>query len=356
MENFLSIIVPVYKIKEIYLRECIKSLQNQTLDGYQIIIVDDGSPDNCGEICDEYAKHDSKIKVFHQKNSGVSVARNLGIQMAETEWITFVDPDDWVEPNHVQTLFNAKESYKEADIFFFDYVQEFDGKSVIKHLKKNSGMLDDKWVHDLRLSLFNHLNVNGKILEYEVNTIWDKMYRTSIIKGNGIVFDTKARKGQDLIYNAEVLQLTDKFCYIHEALYHYRYLRDSVTNRFSSKVQYYNEVAFGNFERIIEQYHLPDEYRRAYYAKVSTRVYSTMRLYYFHPKNHRKWTEIKQELNVTLDREPYKTALKKVNYSDLTNDQKMFVFFLKKRFYEFLWLLVNGRLILKKARGAKLKK
>lgn len=108
MTPFLSIIIPIYKIKESYLRECFDSLLAQDMKDFQIIAVDDGSPDQSGDICDEYAQKDERVIVIHQENAGVSVARNAGIKAASTEWITFVDPDDWVESNHVSTLYNAQ--------------------------------------------------------------------------------------------------------------------------------------------------------------------------------------------------------------------------------------------------------
>lgn len=110
MTPFLSIIIPIYKIKESYLRECFDSLLAQDMKDFQIIAVDDGSPDKSGDICDEYAQKDERVIVIHQENAGVSVARNAGIKAASTEWITFVDPDDWVESNHVSTLYNAQKS------------------------------------------------------------------------------------------------------------------------------------------------------------------------------------------------------------------------------------------------------
>ena len=92
----VSIVVPVYKVEE-YLDECMNSLINQTLKEIEIICVDDGSPDNCGKMLDEYAKYDDRITVVHQKNQGVSAARNAGINLAKGEYLTFVDPDDYVK-------------------------------------------------------------------------------------------------------------------------------------------------------------------------------------------------------------------------------------------------------------------
>lgn len=355
MEPFVSIVIPVYKIKEEYLRTCFESLLSQDMDGFQVIAVDDGSPDNCGAICDEYAAKDKRITVIHQKNSGVSVARNNGIKATNTEWITFVDPDDWVEANHISTLYQAQQNTN-ADVILFDYIQEFAGRKITKHLMENSCMLDDEWVHNYRLALFNYLRVNGKPVVYETNVLWNKMYRTKILKNNNLWFEPEARRGQDLIFNAECFQITNCFYYVRAALYHYRYIQESVTNRFNPKIQYYNEIAFQCHERIIKEYNLQKEYQEAYYARVVTRMYSCMNLYYFHPDNKMGRKEVYQELDKTLNKYPYNVAIKKVDWSLLSFTQKVFVFFLKQRQYIVLRGLIKGRLLLRAVKGEKLSK
>ena len=233
------------------------------------------------------------------------------------------------------------------------------GEGGSKYLSKTYGVPSrrsiEEWVHNLRIAPFNFLVVNGKPYEYETNVIWNKMYRASLLKDNNMWFDPKARKGQDVIFNAECLQLTDKYFYIHKALYHYRYLQESVTNRFNEKAQYYNEVAFENYERIMKNYGLSSEYKEAFYARVVTRLYSCMRLYYFHPDNKKDKSTVSSELDNTLDKYPYCDALKKVKGSYLTKSQKVFVYFLKKRNYGMLKFLVDGRIWLKNIKGARLK-
>src|SRR5574344_2644299 len=98
MEPLISIIVPVYKVEQ-YLDECVQSIRNQTYTNLEIILVDDGSPDRCPEMCDEYAKQDSRIKVIHKKNGGPSSARNIGLNAASGLYIGFVDSDDVIAPN-----------------------------------------------------------------------------------------------------------------------------------------------------------------------------------------------------------------------------------------------------------------
>lgn len=99
----ISVIVPVYKVAP-YLRQCVDSIINQSFDDLEILLIDDGSPDQCGEICDEYAAKDSRVRVFHTENKGLSAARNLGLQKATGEYIGFIDSDDWIEPDMYEVL------------------------------------------------------------------------------------------------------------------------------------------------------------------------------------------------------------------------------------------------------------
>lgn len=353
MKPFLSIIVPVYKIEEKYLRACFDSLAKQDMDNFQVIVVEDGSPDNAGEICDEYAARDKRFIVIHQENQGVSVARNRGIDAADTDWITFVDPDDWVEQDFVSQLYSLKEKYP-ADIYLYDYFQEFACQSNVKFLKKESGKLDSEWVENFKIGIFNHLIVDGKVYEYETGTVWNKMYRTALIKDNKLRFDPEARKGQDVIFNAEALQYTNDFYYLHKALYHYRYLQGSVTNRFNNEITNYIEIAFRNYERIIRKFNLGQNYWDAYYARVVTRVYTSLRLFYFHPSNEMSKDAVNQELKELLKRNPYSTALKNFKYKDLTIEQKVFVFLLKVNMFGIIRLLVQWRQKFQRAKGKKL--
>ena len=135
----ISVIVPVYKVEK-YIRRCVDSILNQTFSDFELILVDDGSPDNCGAICDEYAKKDSRIYVIHKENGGLSDARNAGIDWAfensNSEWLTFIDSDDWVHPRYLDALMRAVErfgtdiaicNYKEVEVFTdFDSLPELD--------------------------------------------------------------------------------------------------------------------------------------------------------------------------------------------------------------------------------------
>lgn len=106
----IGVIVPVYKVEK-YIKRCVDSILAQTFTDFEVILVDDGSPDNCGAICDEYAKKDSRVAVIHQENGGLSAARNAGVDWvfanSNSQWLTFIDSDDWVHPKYLEVMFNA---------------------------------------------------------------------------------------------------------------------------------------------------------------------------------------------------------------------------------------------------------
>lgn len=350
----ISIIIPIYQIEEEYLRKCLNSVIIQKIHDCEIILIDDGSPDNAGDICDEYAAKDNRFKVIHQQNQGVSVARNVGIEASDSEWITFIDPDDWIEANWGEVLLNAINSV-DADIIMFDYYQEFVSKSRPQFFMSQSGLLDEYYLYAVRIAPFNQLFINKRYREYEINQVWNKVYKASLIKNNKLLFDFRARKGQDNIFNAEALLLASTIYYVHNPLYHYRYLQESASNRYTPNIRYYNEISFNHYKRIINRYSLPDDFKKAVQARILTRLYSYMRLYYFHQQNKMSNSVIMEEIREMLETEPYKGALQSVDWHLLPLSQKIFVFFLKIKNIEALKLLVEFRVLLREKLKKRLK-
>ena len=129
MEPLISVVVPVYKVEQ-YLGRCVESLLSQTYKNTEIILVDDGSPDHCPKMCDEYAaKYPTIVKAIHKENGGLSSARNAGIDNARGEFIVFPDPDDWVEPDYVASFLEFRERYQ-ADLVCLGHYVDTDTTSV----------------------------------------------------------------------------------------------------------------------------------------------------------------------------------------------------------------------------------
>lgn len=171
----ISIIVPVYKV-EPYIHKCVDSILAQTFKDFELILVDDGSPDNCGQICDEYAQKDSRVKVIHKENGGVSSARNVGIDTALGEYITFIDPDDIIEQNMYQVLFEHAIKYS-ADIVVCPIrsFNEVEGTISISTVWLEGNILDKKNIEEkiipsiLRKKYYSILSVVNKL--YQKNSL-----------------------------------------------------------------------------------------------------------------------------------------------------------------------------------------
>ena len=137
MEDLITVIVPVYKVEK-YIRRCIESIINQTYRNLEIILVDDGSPDDCGKICDEYAKKDNRIKVIHKENGGLSDARNKALDLANGKYVIFVDSDDYIEKNAIGYLYKLIQKYNtDIAIGLVNSIYDGEKNSILKNKESN---------------------------------------------------------------------------------------------------------------------------------------------------------------------------------------------------------------------------
>lgn len=142
MNKLISVIIPIYNV-EPYLRRCLNSVLNQTYSNLEIILVDDGSPDNCPSICDEYANNDTRIVVIHKKNGGLSDARNAGLDICKGDYITFVDSDDWITPHYVETLLDSA-IRTSSDISIGEIKKTYEASCVLNNQKTTTRILNSR--------------------------------------------------------------------------------------------------------------------------------------------------------------------------------------------------------------------
>lgn len=203
----ISVIVPVYKVEK-YLRRCVDSILAQTFTDFELLLVDDGSPDNSGKICDEYAALDPRVRVFHKPNGGVSSARNLGLDNARGEWIVFVDSDDWVGEEYLSNLFGAVKGGTEI-VIAYATIESFKG-SVEEHYPQQSVDLNDIY------KLFEQND-----LEWHTSP-WAKLFKRSLIDKLGLTFEENMSIGEDLIFLFKYLLGTNgKIESVNSSEYHY---------------------------------------------------------------------------------------------------------------------------------------
>lgn len=207
----ISIIVPVYNVEN-FLPRCVESVLAQTYPDWELILVDDGSSDGCPEVCDRYAGEDSRIKVVHKPNEGVSEARNTGLRMASGEWICFIDSDDYVSPRYIEDMLAKSD---DADIVI-------------------SG-----WKHLGGGRVFPDMSVERqdfiKIMEHKAFiNIWAKLIRRSSVEHACALFETDVKWAEDSIFFLNVLLSCDKVRLISDANYFYEYRDGSAVGRINS--------------------------------------------------------------------------------------------------------------------------
>lgn len=204
MEPKVSVIVPVYKA-ESYLCRCVDSLLAQTFLDFEILLIDDGSPDKSGEICDEYASRDKRIRVFHKPNGGVSSARQKGLDEARGEYVIHADPDDWVEPNMLQELY-AKAKTENADMVICDFFEN-KGKNQIYRVQKPSRL--------------DHETVLRELFQQLHGSCWNKLVRRVCYNIYNINFVDNINFQEDFCINVMLLMHSIKVSYLNMAFYHY---------------------------------------------------------------------------------------------------------------------------------------
>lgn len=222
----ISIIVPVYNIEN-YLAECVESIVNQTYGSIEIILVDDGSTDTSGKMCDDFAKEDARIKVYHLENSGPSTARNYGLEKCSGDYIMFVDSDDRLEKNTLEVC-SREINKNNCDMVIFDFC-DFSVDSEYKHYlcEKEFQMFEGKDIEKIENMILetDDKNEEGKMA---ITGPWCKLMSRDIV--NGCVFPENIKSGEDACFVAQVLNKTQKVVYMHQVLYNRRLLKESLSH------------------------------------------------------------------------------------------------------------------------------
>ncbi len=218
--NLVSIIVPVYKVEK-YLNKCVESIVNQTYTNLEIILVDDGSPDDCGKICDEYKKADRRIKVIHKQNGGLSSARNAGLDICSGDYICFVDSDDEIAPDYVEILLKKQQEYN-ADIVccLAKEINEQSNENFIwKSVQKDTVFSDNIIESYYKLRC-------GNDFDNTFTVAWNKIYKKEIF--NDLRY-TEGRIYEDSAILLLILNKCKRLVIVPNALYYYLRSFNSIT-------------------------------------------------------------------------------------------------------------------------------
>ena len=214
----ISVIVPIYQV-EAYLEECLDSILNQTYCNLEIILIDDGSPDRCGEICDRYASQDSRIQVIHQSNAGLSAARNAGMDIATGEYISFIDSDDYIDPHFYEKLLEGFKEYPEVKVTSCQVFKNENGEITPQNSK----------LHHQYPTIHSSRWCQDAILGKNYVTVWNKLYQAELLK------EIRFRKGrivEDILFMYDFLPICISqqafLLLLPDYLYYYRIRQGSI--------------------------------------------------------------------------------------------------------------------------------
>lgn len=308
MEQMLkvSIIVPVYNVAP-YLRQCMDSAVNQTYRNIEIICVDDGSTDGSGEILDEYAAADNRVRVIHRENQGISAARNVGFLLATGEYVMYLDSDDWIDIETCQKAISNILS-EPVDLVMWPYIREFPDHSSPKIIFQDQKFFDEAKCRKLQRHMIGLL---GNELAHPesadaLSTVWGKLYRREIIEQNHIRFAELSRIGtyEDGLFNFCYLAYAKSAVYIPDYMSHYR-KNTGMTSKYRSKLALQWKNLFSDMRGYIEKGGYGSDFEEALNNRISLSIIG-LGLNVLALPNRKALAEIQ---NILADKE-YRAAVK----------------------------------------------
>ena len=279
----ISVIVPVYNVEQ-YLSRCIDSILAQTFTDFEVLLIDDGSTDNSGKICDEYAERDSRIRVFHKENGGVSSARNLGLDNAQGEWIFYIDSDDYLDISALDCI----APYclpKDIDLILFDYYIDYKSH---KYYTYQTYYVD-------KIKQINEI-LNGKVEGY----VWNKVIRKSLLTKNDIKFPEKINLWEDMAMVIKLFYFASNVKLLKQGLYHYAQNNTSLVHSMTEQKIQDKINACRYIERFLQENKIYNAciipfMKRAYFSKIEYLLYKPLR-------NYDKWEKNYAVSNNYIDR------------------------------------------------------
>lgn len=280
-EILLSVIIPVYDVEK-YIRECLDSIVNQTYKNLQIILVDDGSTDSSGKICDEYAKKDSRITVVHQENQGAGAAKNTGLDLIKGEYFSIIDSDDYIDLSMYEKMVSLMNQY-DSDIAQCLFIQNYKNKKI-----KSGIFLTDK--SPLKLSSDKYMK--KYLSDWKFAVFWNKLFKSSLL---GNIRFPVGRKIDDEFFTYKLVCNAKSVISTTDAFYYYRMRKSSVMNDNAK-----DRLIYDRIDCFVERYEYVSsrfpKLKKAYYDKLSDSL-----LFY-----KSQLTDVSEELSALIKKYPYK--------------------------------------------------
>lgn len=350
MEPIISIVAPVYNV-EPYLRQCLDSLINQTFRDIEIILVNDGSKDQSGSICDEYAVKDNRVRVIHQANSGVSKAREVGTAATTGQCLMYIDSDDWLDLDTCQIAYDAL-MRNDADLVTYSYYREYPNNTIPQTILGSDMVFKGEDVREKLLK--RHIGLTSRDLvaphKFDVfSAMYMKLYKRELIVDNNLSFiDTREIfPGEDTIFVMEIFALANTVVHIEKPLYHYR--RQVATSATSVIPTDYFEKwqkHYAIMEAFIVKSDLPEPYHHALSNRIALESIGLF-LKETNPRNKRSFINKLRFIKMVLNKESYVNAYKGLEMQYLPIHWRLFFTFCKYKMPLGVFMLAKVMRVLK---------
>ena len=274
MTPLVSIIISAYNTEQ-YIRQCLNSVINQTFKDFEVIVINDFYSDNTYKIIEEFKQKDDRFTVINsEKNYGLGFARNQGLKVAKGKYITFIDSDDWVKNNYVETLYSTIEKHN-ADFVSADYTLYNNATSAYFQDKKNLTFYKQSDFYNFEIT---EENIKKQILLDTPNIcVWAKIFKREFLLSNNIYF--KIEFFEDNLFIWEVIANSKKFLFIKDSIYYYRLNRKgSFVDTHRNKFIFYNSVLFENLKTNLLCNNIYEKYRREFFSYISIRTFIFMKM------------------------------------------------------------------------------
>lgn len=330
----VSIIVPIYKVPEPFLRKCIESCVNQTQKEIEIILVDDGSPDNCGKICDEYAEKDKRIKVIHKENNGLSAARNTGQDAATGETLMFLDGDDWLSPDCCKKAYEVLVE-KDVELIMFDQYVNYTNSQIVQHSfddGKGERMFEGDECRKLQARV---LDFNGRIA-----MAFMKLIRLDYLRKYNIKHINELKQGAEgFVFNIQLFEHLEKAYYIDMPLLHYRYNSLSISHTASVKNNILIVRCLEWIDRYVKKSRNPSDLHSSVLNRMLYVICTTAITGYFNPYNTQSHKEKVSGFKRFMAEPLVNEAIKYAKRKGLNLQRKIILGLISLRMYRVLALL-----------------
>ncbi len=327
----VAVVVPVFRVEIKYLTECIESILNQSLDEIELILVDDGAPGACADVCDSYAAKDSRVRVIHQDNQGVSAARNAGIEQATAKWIMFVDSDDYIDRDNCLEVYKKAEESDLTILLWGSVKFDESGQSDYVPYVQDIPLFSDEQKQELQYKILvgtlpSYHYPSGKSA---TGATCSKLYRRDFLIENKLQYNTSLVRAEDVNFNMRCFQKAERIGYLNRKFYYYRQLKTSAIYRYHENGLQVFTDALLELERFGREYRKEDRFWQIYYMRCIFFLLESIDIDYCHKDNQKSYATRMRELRQATKQHPYNEAICQVHTKGMSFAKSIPVYLLK---------------------------